>query len=81
MHYEKQATALRSEYADTVKQLLDLLGDLDAVQLLRSHAPPARQSTVDRLDTALRLLCRIEDELEDVGLMAILTVGNCDDEN
>jgi hypothetical protein len=72
MDCEEEAMALRSEYADTVSQVQKLLDQLDTVQILRSHMPPSKQGTVDRLDTALRLLGRIEDELEVLEVMTMI---------
>jgi hypothetical protein len=49
-----------------------MLDAMEVVRLLRNHAPPGRQATVDRLETALRLLARIERELTAAEVMCAM---------
>jgi hypothetical protein len=61
-----QRALLYGEREQVVFQILEFLGDLDVVEILRRHTPPGRHHLVDRLETALRLLDRIHDEMLEV---------------
>jgi hypothetical protein len=46
------------------ERVLTLLENLDALEILRCHVPPSRQFLVDRLENALRLINRLDIELD-----------------
>jgi len=56
--------ALHEEYSGAFRKVLDLLEDLDTLELLRFHAPLNRRHLVDRLETALKLARRVDDEFQ-----------------
>ena len=56
---------LDTEYNEACRAVLELLGDLDAIEILRAHTPAGRRYLLDRLETSLRLIDRIDRELED----------------
>jgi hypothetical protein len=72
-------TALRIEYDATRDKVLALFEDLDAVEILRAHTPPVRLYLLDRLQTALCLLDRIADELEDAELLRFFLEDDTED--
>jgi hypothetical protein len=61
--YDTCQAALRVEHDAICQKVLDLLDELDAVEILRAHTPSARRHLVDRLETGLRLIGRIDGEL------------------
>jgi hypothetical protein len=63
--YNIGQTALHIEYLETCHKILELLEELDAVEILRAQTPPIRRNLLDRLESALRLLDRISDDLDD----------------
>jgi hypothetical protein len=77
---DTRQTALRIEYDATCDMALALFEDLDAIEILRAHAPPARLYLLDRLQTALCLLDRIADELEDAELRRFFVEDDTEDD-
>jgi hypothetical protein len=61
--YDNQV-ALQVEYDETCRTVIELLDELNVVEILRIHMPPARWHLVDRLENALRLIDRITNELD-----------------
>jgi hypothetical protein len=46
-------------------RVLWLLDELDALEILRAHTPPVHRYLFDRLENALRLIERIEEDPDD----------------
>ena len=59
----RYSSDLHEEYYDTSRTIYDLLDALDAVEVLRSYTPATTRYLVDRLESALRRIDRIEDDL------------------
>ena len=62
-HYREMKRRLERELSDSRVKVLDLLDELDAVQILRDHAPTPQLHLVDRLNWTLLLMERIGDQL------------------
>jgi hypothetical protein len=72
-------TALRIDYDAIRDKALAQFEDLDAVEILRAHTPPARLYLLDRLQTALCLRDLIADELEDAELLRLFLEDDTED--
>ena len=59
-----QLAAMHSEYIDAFRGVLDLLEDLDTLELLRTHTPLNRRHLVNRLEVAIKLASRVDDEFQ-----------------
>jgi hypothetical protein len=54
----------KEEFHDACEQVIELLDELDAVEVLRAHLPPSRSFLMDRLEIALRRMEGLNRELE-----------------
>ena len=50
---------LYEELYETQDTVIDLLDELDAMEILREHVPAPRRLSLDRLETAIRLIDRL----------------------
>jgi len=59
-----QLAAMHSEYSDAFRGVLELLEDLDTLELLRTHTPLNHRHLVGRLEVAIKLASRVDDEFQ-----------------
>jgi hypothetical protein len=62
----RQLERLHHEADDVRSDVFDLLDELGAVDILREHAPPSQRFLLDRLEIALRLVDRLERDIQNV---------------